>query len=705
MTLSRPAQLVPIWLAVAATAGAQPPSPAAQAPRPVLTFGVELNIVAVPAIVTDKDGRTVPGLTAADFEIEDAGKPTPVQGFQAITGDADITLPEGMGATTTMLSSRRQFVFLFDLGLSGARNIERARAASLEFLDRHVSARDLVSVVAAQVGGFKTLVGLTSDRYQIRHAVGALGRGDLARNRDPLGLVFDANLQDFMEHPSTATGTESASRNVDTATESRDAGMRILRSQQQAYTQQVTQFLGGFQNLGRALEAIRGRKNVILFSEGFDSSIITGARGQQQANASASVTAGEIWNVDSDAYFGSTTGQNAMENMFAALRGSDVVVHSVDIGVLGGDMMALEHQGGNQFSSSLGDSLATFAASTGGRYIRGANNLGASLKEIADSTKDYYVLAFAPTGETPGKLRKLKIKVKREGLKVSHRPAYLIPDPKKPDAARQGLQASEIIAKGITGGSLRISAYALPYRSLSQGYGVPVVLQIAPESLLDMLKRKDSGLEVFGYLVDSKGAVRDYFQATPSFDATTLGDKIKASGVQILTTFAAAEGQYEVRILVRDTIAGRFGSMRLPVTIPALAGAAFVSAPMVVDDPFARVALPTVTHRRPSREIPFRIDDRPFTVETDPVFKKGAPLEICLFTRPSTGQAPAVAVSFVALDGTLKQAPIDGLKAVRDADGFDRVVFSVKAPGLSAGDYTLQVVALGTTQKTAVRVQ
>jgi VWFA-related protein len=698
MTLSRLIYLALIGMTAAA--GAQPKPP--QTTRP-LTFGAELNIIAVPAIVTDKDGKTVAGLLATDFEIEDAGKPAAVQGFQAITGDGDPTLPEGMGAATTMLASRRQFVFVFDLGLSGARNIERARAASLEFLERNVSARDLVSVVASQVNGFKPLVGLTSDRYQIRQAIASLGRGDLARNRDPLGLVFDVNLQDFMEHPSTASGTDIP--NSQAAAELKDQGQRIQRNDLQAYTAQVTQFLGGLNGLGRALEAVRGRKNLILFSEGFDSSIITGARGQQQANTTASVTAGELWNVDSDAYFGSTTGQNALENLFAALRGSDVVVHSVDIGVLGGDMMALQHQGGNQFTSSFGDSLATFAASTGGRYIRGANNLGAALKEVADSTRDYYVLAFAPNEDTPGKLRKLKIKVKRPGLRVSHRPAYLIPDPKKPDTARQGLQASEIIAKGISGGSLKVSAYALPYRSTTQGYGVPVVLQVAPESLVEVMKRKDAGLEVFGYLVDSKGAVRDYFKATPGFDAATAGDKIKANGVQILTTFAAAEGDFEVRILVRDVVAGRFGSLRLPVTIPALAAARFVSAPMFVDDPFGRIALPTVTQRRPSREIPFRIADRPFTVETDPVFKKGAPLEICLFARPSTGQAPEVAASFVAADGTIKQAPIDGLKAVRDADGFDRVVFSVKSPGLSAGDYTLQVTAFGATQKTAVRVQ
>jgi VWFA-related protein len=657
--------------------------------------------------VTDKDGRTVSGLTAQDFEIEEGGKSVAVQGFQAITGDADLQLPEGAGAAVTALSSRRQFVFLFDLGLSSARNVERARAAARDFLDRYVQPRDLVSVVSAHPTGFKTLIGLTSDRFQIRQAIDALGRGDMARSRDPLGLLFDSNLAEFLEGPQTSTpadgGREGARGNP--VEDNRESASRLARSQQQLYVQQVTQFLSGFQNLGRALEAIRGRKNVILFSEGFDASAIMGARGQQQANAAAAVVGGQIQSVDSDAYFGSVTGQNAMDGMFAALRGSDVVVHAVDIGVLGGDMMALDQQGGNRFSGSLQDSLATFAASTGGRYVRGANNLSAALKEIADSTKDYYVLAFAPSGESPGKPRKLRIRVKRDGLKVAHRPSYVPPDPKKPDAARAGLQASEIVAKGITGGSLKISAFTMPYRSLEKGYGVPLVLQIAPEVMAETLKRKETGIEVFGYLLDATGAIRDYFRATPALDAAAVGDRVKSSGLQILTTFAAGEGPHEVRILVRDSVLGRFGSMRLALEVPALTTGPFVSTPMFVDDPFRRVALPTVTQRRKEREIPFRIGDRPFTVESDPVLKKGAAREVCLFVRPASGRAPEVTASLIGEDGIAIPVAAENVRVVRDADGFDRLVFSLKAQNLQPGPYTLEIAAAGATRQAAVHVQ
>jgi hypothetical protein len=74
------------WAAVA-IAGAQPRSPARgdrppqppQAPTP--TFRAATRLVQVTVVVHSKDGKPVPGLTAADFKLYEDGKEQPIQIF------------------------------------------------------------------------------------------------------------------------------------------------------------------------------------------------------------------------------------------------------------------------------------------------------------------------------------------------------------------------------------------------------------------------------------------------------------------------------------------------------------------------------------------------------------------------------------------------------------------------------------------------
>jgi VWFA-related protein len=672
------------------------------AKKPTLTFGTEVALIAIPVFVTDKDGRSVAGLTAQDFEVEDGGKPAPIEGFLAVSGDGAVGSPQGAAGGATLLSSRRQFVLLFDLALSRAAAIERSRVAARRFLEEKIGPGDLVAVVTATPQGMTTLLGLSPDRTQVLRAINAMGRGDMGRARDPLGILYDANLQSTLTVSVEGDGPDAAA-----AEASRQQTLLMMRQERHKYAQQIGQFLGGFQALARQLDSIRGRKNVILFSEGFDTTIITGAQGNEKSAASAAVTTGALWEVDSDTYFGSATGQNALNSLYASMRGSDVVIHSIDLGSAGTDTMDLGSQEGSAFSPVSGlDSLAAFASNTGGRFVKGVTDVGSALTDIADATKAYYVIAFSPTSSDVGKLRKLKIKVKKQGLRVNHRPVYLIPDPSKPDPARQALQASEIIAKGLSGGPIVLSAYTLPYRSPQNGIGIPIVIQIPPEAFTEALKRKQINLELFGYLIDDKGTVVDFFKAAPSLDPALLGPKIKSRGLQILTTFGAAAGNYEVRLLLRDPLSQKFGALRLAVVVPGFPTALFVSSPMVTEDPFGRVALPTVTERRPNREIPFRIEDRPFTVEANPVLKRGDAREICVFKSPSNGKAEDLKVVLIAADGSEKPQTADGLKVTRDADGFDRVVFTIAAKGVEAGEYALRV-SVGPTVSltTALRVQ
>jgi VWFA-related protein len=614
--------------------------------------------------------------------------------------------PVGMVADSTAPALRRQFLFLFDLDFSRPDNLERARRAARNFVLKSLSPTDLAAVGTVNPAGFKALVGFTTDRAQAVAAIDGLGLGASARERDPLGLVYDAGLGSAFEGK-PADATEGSVKMQTIADELHDQAVQLGRADRERYTQHVVQFLAGFQSLARTLDSIKGRKQIVLFSEGFDGSVITGATGADRATSANNVAEGRLWEVDSEGHFGSSTGQSAMQDLFTVLRGSDVVIHTVDVKGLG-DTVNLQSQEGEGTPVQGKNTLAELAENSGGRFVRSANNIEAGLGEILAANRDFYVLAFAPAGGERGKPRKLQIKVKTPGLKVSYRSSYTLPDLKKADTSRSTMEAAEIIAKGVSGGSIRMKAYALPYRAKDGKAAVPVVIQIPGEALVEAVKRKQIGLQLYGYLVNQEGAVLDYFQATPVLDPAQLGESLKKSGVQIITTFAAAPGALEVRLLVRDPLTSTWGALRWPVEVPSFSadGLPFSSAPLVVDDPFSRVALPTITRGRPNRDIPFRLDDRPITVETDPVLKRGAAREICVYVRPGSGAVPALQVEFVSADGTKFAQKADKVSVVRDADGFDRVVFFLSPAGVEPGDYALSVaVAGGAFASSPVRVQ
>ncbi len=87
-------------LAVGVVLGAQG-APQDQAIQPPVTFRSEINYVEVDARVLDGQGAFVPGLTAADFQVLEDGKPQKVDAFSFIR-------PAGNRRSPIWMSPRRK---------------------------------------------------------------------------------------------------------------------------------------------------------------------------------------------------------------------------------------------------------------------------------------------------------------------------------------------------------------------------------------------------------------------------------------------------------------------------------------------------------------------------------------------------------------------------------------------------------------------
>ena len=664
------------------------------APPSLPRFESAVALVTLPVFVTGKDGKPVAGLTAADFEVTDEGKPATIAAVQEV--DVSEALPASSSSSPSVqAAARRQFLFLFDLSFSNPSGIVRAREAAMKFAQEGLAPSDLAGVATFSIqGGVRLLLGLTTDRQQFMRAVDTLGVLHVQRVTDPLALTYELSPSGLDQVVS------AAGHGGDWVEHVRQQVLSMKRGEDAQYAQRVNDYLVSLQRLARALDSVRGRKQVILLSGGFDQTALMGASGEQASQDSRAVTEGRLWEVQSESRFGDATVRSVMDDMVKAFAGADAVVHAVDVNglVTRGDPM--ESVPGMRMGGGR-ESLNQIANLTGGRLIKDTNDVAGALGELAEASRRYYVLAIEPVAKGPGKFHRLKVRVKGRGLDVSHRTGYVEPMSAVTttvDASAGRMQAAEAIAKGLTGGELDVRAVAVPYRDAQGRIALPVVIEVEGAGLLPHGAKGDVPLEVYGYAFDAKGTVVDLVALTPSLTVEKLGARVRQSGLQFHTSFAVKPGRHDLRFLVRDASTGRMGSRRIEVVVPTFdAGTVALSTPLFMSDPAQRVVLQTPSRHNAAPEMPFRVDTDLFTPQGLPHLLNGRADSVCVlaFTPTPFDAKSSFQISANLTDEHGGRVPIGSplalTRVVGEPDGFRRFVLKVTPTGVPAGTYTFRV--------------
>jgi VWFA-related protein len=133
-------------------------------------FRADTSLVAVPTMVTDAQGRLVPGLEKEDFTILDNGKPQPIAFFQSEVQPFTV-------------------VVMLDFSLSMTGNIDTLKAGTEQFILR------MLPHDKGQVGAFSDKIQLsgafTNDRDELIGALDDLQFGNPTRLYDALDASID----------------------------------------------------------------------------------------------------------------------------------------------------------------------------------------------------------------------------------------------------------------------------------------------------------------------------------------------------------------------------------------------------------------------------------------------------------------------------------------------------------------------------------
>jgi VWFA-related protein len=681
-----------LWLAGPAVgpAAAAPPPPAA----PGFAESSQVTAVEIPVQVS-KDGQPVRGLTAADFEVYDGRNRQTITGFDMV----DLSLPASQALSAPIpVEARRHFMLLFDLAFSEPKSILKARDAAREVMLKQLVPSDLVAVATyASSTGPRMVLGFTSDRRQIASAIDHLGLPELVdRSPDPLQLVADDVKSNILQDSRALenSGVKGTMQQIlaQSLQESARASERANRESQMSIVSGMTRSLA---DLGRLMASVSGRKQVVYFSEGFNSSFLEGAESKTEQDAMSQQSQfGLSQNVDSDARFGSTHQNNQLEAMLESFRRSDCVIQAVDIG-------GLRAQGDMGPTRASGEAtLFQMAKDTGGELFRSFNDLGAAMDRLLKQTSVTYVLTIQPAElKHDGQYHKLRVQLKNgsRSVQVSSRAGFYAPVAyAKENPLAKKLAAADALMSAGRAGTVDLAVLAAPFRSALDKAYVPVVIEAGGPSLMAGGEGPSLPVEIYAYAIDAQGQIQDYFDQAMRFDTAKAPPALRQAGLKFFGHLELGPGEYWLRVLVRNGATGAYGMRAERLIVPAFGEPAVV----VLRPFFPEVPGRWMIVREPPRgaqnnaAYPFMIEDHPYIPASRPELAPGQELPLALmgYNWGAGGLNPAARVE--SADGrdlgpaalqVAGRAPGNGAKP-------DEIKESLRIPaGLVPGEYRLVV--------------
>jgi VWFA-related protein len=566
---------------------------------------INTNLVQVDVIVTDKNGRRVADLRPEDFEIVEGGKKQQITHFSyhdfgggaARPGEAakEAGQPRpGGGPTTTSPLSRSQVRRTFalvvdDLGLS-FESFGFVKNALRGFVEERMQPGDLVAVIRTSSGAGATQQ-FTSDKRQLLAVVSRLGWSPKGRGGlSPVTTLNEVSAgSDFRD---TVQFTEEA--------EETRAGLYSVGS------------FGAVGALVQSMADLPGRKSLVFFSEAFRLFQAQGRNVQllkamQQLSDQANAASVAIYAVDAS---GLQTDQfEAADNpaarayvidpqLLAGGSGGPVVsVNSPPRTLQRADSLSAqaERDSGAAFKrlQALSDQrvearreshsvLSFLAASTGGLFLNNRNDLGGALGRVAEDNGGYYLLGFRPEDaslDAAGRprIRRLGVKVKRDGLKVRTRSGYAAGAGEARSAPRtRDEQIAAALVSPFAAGEVKVRLTSL---FGVEPDGAPYLRSLVHVDARDLSFRAaaDGKKEAELYMVavafgrDGRAVEQLSYPQTVTADDDDAHGRLVEHGLSYVLNMPLKQGgPHQVRVAVRDAGTGKVGAATQYVEAPEL---------------------------------------------------------------------------------------------------------------------------------------
>ena len=481
--------------------------------KAALQYEVTVVLKLVQVFVTDSKGNPVTDLTKDDFILYDNGEPKTITDFEKhliqrpVRRAAPVKKPEERIAETQLppsLIAESRMNRKFFFIFS-SRSFRRSKKAAYHFLETQIQPTDEVGVISySWISGFTIHEYLTSDKEKIRRAIKGV--------KDAWEGVSGGSEMSLELERARA---EEESGQPDRFSLSYLSTYEGPGKEAQYFTANL--WVDSFRELAKALRYIPGYKNIILFSGGIPRSFLFGA---------------------------SQTLREKYHDMGKEFATSNSPVHTV---------------------STAGprrvESLEILAELSGGEYFHTVNYYEKIANQIQNVTSNYYVLGYTIDETWDGKYHTIEVKVKRPGCEVHAQSGYFNPksftelDDFEKDLRLVDLALSE---KPIFQEPLPFPSIALP----CSGKEDSNLVLLTEVSVPDIEEAASGKAELATFIYDQENIIVSSIKGEIDFTS------IPQERIYLYDISSLNPGQYECRVVIRDTKTGRAARASTSVEIP-----------------------------------------------------------------------------------------------------------------------------------------
>jgi VWFA-related protein len=519
-------------------------------------FRSQTEVVEVPAVVTDKSGHALHGLTKDDFRIFEDGKERRIATFEEVNAarsrPAAYPAPVGQFSNIAEQIREPQSVVVVALDTINTPFLDQAyaRRQLLQYLAQNSSPSQTLGLVVMGANGVQVLCALGTDATTLAGALRrATGQVSPMEQYGIEGKLIAANDPEPTEI--WAAGTTPREDPSDKMAKWIAAADAVEGQRQQARSTEAT--LKAFLSVAWSLAGVPGRKSLIWLTGSFP------------------------FPLDSESALPSKWTE-LYEKAMQALNDAQVSIYPIDARGLvntgafaGGETSppsVFDAGASTHVNDSVLANMRRFAGMTGGRAFYNTNDLAGAIATAADDSASYYLLGFyLDTHNTSPGWRKLRVQVNQPDGVVRARSGFLETRLTADPELTHNADVEFALRSPFDTTSIPITAQWLGVTQEGQERKIAFSLNMPESSLVD--ERNNNLFDMDLVLQLS----RDGLPSTVArktvkglIPAQALG-KVKSEGMIYNNFIVVPLGKYEVRFLVRDNLSGRIGTVSAPLVV------------------------------------------------------------------------------------------------------------------------------------------